>query len=764
MHGIEQIISKLEKDKSFMDCVSHWEKTKAKEASWTSLPEGLHPKLEAALKKSGISQLYTHQKTAFELAQAGKNFVIVTPTASGKTLCYNIPTLNQLLKDKNSRALFLFPTKALSQDQQASINELIKAGGLDLRVNTYDGDTPSSLRLAARKSARIIISNPDMLHSGIMPNHIKWITFFQNISYIVIDEVHYYRGIFGSHMANVFRRLRRILKHYGSSPQFICCSATIGNPLDLSSRIIGEKLELINENGAPSGEKNFVLYNPPLIEMVENRRRGVVLEAQRIALQLIKENIKTIIFAKSRIRTELISAYINKSLANFYNRNYGLRVESYRGGYLPSERRAIEKGLREGEICGVVSTNALELGIDIGGLDAAVLAGFPGAISSVWQQAGRSGRKGNSSLAVLIASNAPLDQFLVKNYQYFLSKPPESAFVNPDNPFILMDHLKCAAFELPFNEQDQSFGEVSDLLDFLEENGVLHKRQGCYYWSDRSYPAEKVSLRSAVNENVVIVDCTHAKNQVIGEMDRASAKEMLHKHAVYIHRGEQYMVRDLDIENLRAYVELSEVNYYTDAISKRDIKVLHIDDEAEGWGLQHIEGDILLRTQVTMFKKIKYKTHENLGYGVVDLPEEEMHTRAAILILSPKMPSGRAFAQVPQDAKPYVLYRFANLMVQVAPLYLLCSSSDIGVSESKADPMHHAAALYFYDKFPGGSGLVSQMRLELGKILRTCLDTISECPCQEGCPSCIGPEDPNEPEHIDYKQTTLDFLRTWQKG
>ena len=574
MDTVHELITSLQDDPRFTSCVTRWERIPAREGVYEPLPDDLHPQIHAALESRGISRLYSHQAESYRAARANEDFVVVTPTASGKTLCYNLAVLQSIIESPESRALYLFPTKALSQDQQSELNDSVMAGKLPVKIVTYDGDTPVSLRVSARDKGQIVISNPDMLHAGVLPNHPKWIKFLRNLRYVVIDEVHSYRGIFGSHMTNLVRRIKRIAAFYGSDPTFICCSATIGNPGELAACIVEKKMKLIDRNGAPSGEKHLVLYNPPLVDRVQGIRRGVVNESQKLALRFLRAGVKTIVFSRSRVRTELIASYINRSLANVYNENERIRVEAYRGGYLPSERRAIERGLRDGSIDGVVSTNALELGIDIGGLDAAILGGYPGSVASAWQQAGRAGRRSSVSLAVIIASAAPIDQYIVKHPEYFLGKSPENGFVDADNMYILTDHLKCAVFELPFRDAGGFPKESEAILQYLEEGGVVRRTGDAYYWADRSYPAEAISLRSATSDNVVIVDTGRGRNEVIGEMDRPSAKEMIFDNAIYIHRGAQYVVTKLDLENRRCYVEETDADYFTDALVKRDIKVL----------------------------------------------------------------------------------------------------------------------------------------------------------------------------------------------
>jgi DEAD/DEAH box helicase domain-containing protein len=761
---VHELIKKLEDDPAFMSCVTRWEHVPAREGSYAPLPEDLDGQIRSALGDRGITRLYSHQAESYRAARDGRDFVVVTPTASGKTLCYNLAVLQSIIESPESRALYLFPTKALSQDQQSELNESVMAGELPVKIVTYDGDTPVSLRVAARDKGQIVISNPDMLHAGVLPNHPKWIKFLRNLKYVVIDEVHTYRGIFGSHMTNLVRRLKRIASFYGSDPTFICCSATIGNPGQLANRIVEKEMLLIDRNGAPTGEKHLVLYNPPLVDRVQGIRRGVVNESQKLALMFLRAGVKTIVFSRSRVRTELIASYINKSLANVYNENERIRVEAYRGGYLPSERRAIERGLRDGSIHGVVSTNALELGIDIGGLDAAVLGGYPGSVASAWQQAGRAGRRTTVSLAVIVASSAPLDQYIVKHPEYFLGRAPESGFVDPDNMYVLTDHLKCAVFELPFRDR-AGFPEESDaVLEYLEEGGVIRKTGDAYYWADRSYPAEEVSLRSATSDNVIIVDTTKGRHEVIGEMDRPSAKELIFDNAIYIHRGNQFVVTQLDLENRRCYVEQTDVNYFTDALVKRDIKVLEEDERHALAGCSVVVGDILVRSQVAKFKKLRYRTHENVGYGEISLPEEEMHTRSVVLVFPEKTTAGAAIAQLDTAEIGPALSRIGTLIRNVAPVFLLCDPRDIGVAERVRDPHFEAPALYVYDSYPGGSGLSEAFLTRIDAILAASVELLHGCPCAEGCPSCVGPRDPEEEIDGNPKAAVDHFLSAWLEG
>jgi len=764
MDTMETFLKKLKTDSHFSPQVSRWHTIPPRKASYLLPPEDLFPELKDLLKARGVDRLYSHQIEVYKAARRGEHVVVVTPTASGKTLSYNLPVVQTLLENPEMRALYMFPTKALSQDQQSELNEIVLGGSLPLKVATYDGDTPKSLRVSARESGRIVISNPDMMHAGVLPNHPKWIKFLSNLKYVIIDEVHTYRGIFGSHMTNLIRRLKRVAEFYGSSPQFILCSATIGNPKELAEQIIEEEVTLVDRNGAPSGEKHVVLYNPPLVDPVQGIRRGVVLEAKNIALTFLRRRIKTIVFARSRLRTELISSYLKRAVKNMYTENERLRIESYRGGYLPNERREIEKGLREGSIHGVVSTNALELGIDIGALDAAVLAGMPASIASILQQAGRAGRRENVSIAVLIASAAPTDQFLVQHPDYFFGRSPESAWINPDNLYVLIDHLKCAVFELPFKEAD-SFGktmerdELEDVLAYLEEAGTVRKSAGRWYWSGKGYPAEEVSLRTTSPRSVVIINTTGGINEVIGEMDVPSAKELLFPNAVYLHRGNQFLSLELDIENLKCYVKESQLNYYTDSVVKTDIKVLEVDSSDIAPDCRVITGDVLVRSQVAKYKKLKFGTHENLGYGDIHLPEEEIHTRAVLMSFETDTSAGRGIEGINPEIREHVIAHIGTLIKNVAPIFLLCERHDIGIAERIKDPFTEFPTIYLYDTAPGGIGLsegFSEKRIE---ILKGAYDLVVHCGCEYGCPSCIGPDEGKTEDN--KKKAVISFLNTW---
>ncbi len=750
---LEQVLAELRGDGRFMRGVHHWEVVPGRAARCVQFPREVDARIRGAYAERGISLLYTHQARCYELARAGRNVVLVTPTASGKTLAYNLPILQSLLEDDAATALYLFPTKALAQDQQHALGQVVLGGAVPLQVFTFDGDTPSAIRPRVRAAGRLVITNPDMLHTGMLPNHPKWNRFFRSLRYVVIDELHTYRGIFGSHLTNVLRRLRRITTFYGAAPRFICCSATIGNPLQLAQRVLGQEAELIDDNGAPAGERHFVLYNPPLVDAAQGIRRGVVVEAQAIATRLLLQGVKTIVFARSRVRTELIASYVRDAVRRRYDDRLPaargrLEVASYRGGYLPNERRAIERGLRSGAIAGVVSTTALELGIDIGGLDASVLAGFPGTIASSWQQAGRAGRSSATSLSILVASASPIDQFIIRHPKYFFEGSPERGWVDPDNPYVLLDQLKCAVFELPFAEAEWEgagaapFGrEVGDLLEHLDRGGVVRHTAAKWFWSDRSYPAENVSLRSATAGNIVIVDQTRQRGEVIGEMDLPSAKTLLFDGAIYLHRGAQYVVARLDLGNQRCYVEETDADYFTDAIVKTDLKILQRDLEEDHAALRMLLGDILVRNQSTRFKKLRFRTHENVGYGDISLPAEEMHTRALTLWFPPSTGGGAYLASRGEAERAFIVDRLGVLLRNVAPVFLLCDPRDLGVVGRLRDATLESPAVYVYDTYPGGSGLAEGLHQAWPAVLAGCRDLVAACGCASGCPSCIGPPD-----------------------
>jgi len=746
----------------------------ARAAEYAEWPEWVSESLRQVYRAKGIARPYSHQAAAAEAVHAGQNVVIVTPTASGKTLCYNLPVIDAILKNEDTRALYLFPTKALAQDQLAELYDLnrrleepkaekAETSNKTFGVFTYDGDTPSDARKAIREKGHIVLTNPDMLHTGILPHHTRWTRLFENLKYIVVDELHTYRGVFGSHLSNVLRRLRRVAKFYGSSPQFICSSATIANPGELAERLIEDRVEVLTENGAPAGEKTFVFYNPPVVNRALGIRRSYINESSRVAQEFLKRDLQTMVFANSRLNTEILLTYLQKANPHFPGTLEPIR--GYRGGYLPSERREIERGLREGKIRGVVSTSALELGIDVGSLDATVMAGYPGTIAATWQRAGRAGRRSGSSCAVMVASSSPLDQFIVRHPDYFFGNTPEHAFIQPDNLEILVNHLKCAAFELPLGPEEK-FGEVDlpDLCGRLAEAGYLHRAGTHYHWTQEAYPADTVSLRSVTSDNFVIIDISGVP-AVIGEVDFPSALTTLHEKAIYLHGAEQYHVEHLDFKERKAYVKQVDVDYYTDAMKYTQVRVLEVAQEAGAKeeepriAAKKSHGDVLVRSQVVGFKKIKFFTNENIGFGQLELPENEMHTTSYWLTLERGLVEALPFSVSERQSG---MFGLLHAMKSVATLLLMCDGRDLGSAIGERPPAPGEASgefapvrledamsggmtkeffepnLYLYDAYPGGIGFSEPMFRASELLLAKTRELITACECEDGCPSCIG--------------------------
>jgi DEAD/DEAH box helicase domain-containing protein len=789
----------------------------ALEAAWVPFPERLDPRLVRALASRGIEQLYTHQAEAIDHALSGRHVVVITPTASGKTLCYNVPVLQRVLEDPSARALYLFPTKALAQDQLAELQQL--AGLLaererdGLGVFTYDGDTPQDARRAIRARAHVVLSNPDMLHSGILPHHPRWAKLFENLRYVVIDELHAYRGVFGSHLANIMRRLARICRHYGSAPTFICSSATIANPKELAERLTGESFELVDRSGAPRGEKFFLFVNPPVVSRELGIRRSYLAETRRVATDFLRRGLQVIVFAQSRLATEILTTYLKDAFQGLPGT--ADLVRGYRGGYLPLRRREIERGLRAGDVRCVVSTNALELGIDIGALDVAVMAGYPGTIAGTWQRAGRAGRRSARSAAVLVASSAPLDQFIVRHPDFFFERSPEHALVNPDNLHILLDHVKCAAFELPFTETE-TFGtiNVQEVLSVLSEDGFVHRTEGQWQWTQESYPADAVSLRSISSDNFVVVDTTRGE-QVIGETDFTSGPSTLHEKAIYLVEGQLYQVERFDFDGRKAFVREVECDYYTDAITYTRVTILDTfeprepdaasmedagmlaaglepaGDPAGPSGCEALvrsgrelappagvaagrpaHGEVHVVSRVVGFKKIRFYTNENVGSGELDLPEQQMHTTAYWLTLPRPLMARLPFSSA--DRRDGVL-GLAYAMHHVAPLLLMCDAHDLGLSVDGASleggrrlggtargaaPSELASepVIFLYDNYPGGIGLSEPLHAMHGALLAQTRALVESCPCESGCPSCVGPEGETGPLAKAVATHLLQFL------
>jgi DEAD/DEAH box helicase domain-containing protein len=723
---------------------------------FADFPERLAPEIAAIYRKRGIERLFSHQAEALDNVLRGRHTVVATPTASGKTLIYNAAALDALQRDPQAKSLYLFPTKALSQDQLAELFDMNKALGEPLGLYTYDGDTPTSMRQAIRKQAQIVITNPYMLHSGILPHHTKWASLFENLKYVVIDELHYYTGVFGSHVANVIRRLKRICAFYGTRPTFVMSSATIANPAELAAKLIEEEVALVERNGAPRGEKLLVFFNPPVVNRQLGIRRSYVSMAREIAGLILKHDLQVITFANSRLITEILVKY----LKNDFEKTVQDRdtVRGYRGGYLPKQRREIERDLRDGKIRAVVATNALELGIDIGSLDAAVLASYPGSISSTWQRLGRAGRRGGRSLGVLVASSLPIDQYIVSHPEYFSGQSPEVGRINPDNLTLLVDHVKCAAFELPFARGDR-FGneDLQEILAYLAEQQVLLAKDGKWFWTEEGYPADAVSLNRVTSDNFVVVDRT-AGERVIAEVGFSDALETLHPKAIYILEGEQFIVEELDYENRKAFLTRSNADYYTDSITYTKIKVLDVFDETRRRNVNFSHGDVHVFSQVVGFKKLKFFTMENVGAGELQLPQQEMHTTGFWLTVRNEVLQGLDFSN---EEKIEAVAGIAYLVRQISPVILLCDTRDVGVAiedNLTKDPLHPGALkammrnqadmafadrfepnIFIFDRYPGGVGFAATLYEKAGLLLEKALEVIESCPCPSGCPSCVSP-------------------------
>ncbi len=845
--------------------IAAWRTDPARGARFVAFPADLNPGIAEGLRARGITALYTHQADAWQQARAGKHLVVVTGTASGKTLCYNLPVLDTLLRDNQARALYLFPTKALAQDQLSNLQFLIP--NYHLPLATYDGDTPQGARPAIRKNARIVVSNPDMVHTGILPHHTIWAEFFRNLRFVVVDEMHAYRGVFGSHVANVLRRLKRVAAFYGASPQFILTSATIANPAELAERLIEERVTLIDDDGAAKGEKHFVIYNPPVVNRAVGIRRSALLESVRLAQELLKHNVQTLVFARARRTVEIMLRYLTPlpqpplpspdTVQSGEGRGgKGVRgeVRGYRSGYLPSQRREIERGLRDGTVRAVVATNALELGIDIGGMGAAVLVGYPGTIAATRQQAGRAGRTNDAAIAILVASADPLDQFLAHHPDYLFARSPESALINPDNLLILLQHLRCAAFELPFRD-GESFGRVdssrvNEFLQFLVENRVLHHSGEKYFWMTDQYPSDTISLRSAsaetivlqVSDDVIASDegakqspsdseiasaqnarlatlAPHAsagvtRSQIIGEVDRASAYALVHPQAIYLHEGQSFAVDQLDLEQGIATLRAVEADFYTEPQSETQVQLLDRLAQADARGATKAHGEIAVTTQIVGYRKVKWYTHENLGQGELALPPTELHTTGYWLAITDatvaRLREEGLWSNAPNDYGPdwdalrervrardryrctgcgtpesgrahdvhhkipfrafasraeanrlenlttlcHNCHRRAELAVRIrsglagvahalghlAPLFLMCDARDIGVHSDPESPLAEGKpTIVIYDQIPAGIGFSERLFELHDELIARAFDLVSQCACEDGCPSCVGP-------------------------
>ncbi len=837
---ISTLIERWKQEPTIWENIVFWQKTSAQAPLLTALPPELHPDLFGALCKSGYSNLFQHQSEAWGAVQSGKSVIITTGPASGKSLCYHLPVLDRLLREPLARALYLFPTKALAQDQFAALNRFIQvihreqsanlSAAPSIPVAVYDGDTPAGARPAIRKNARILLTNPDMVHTAILPHHTLWLDFFRNLQFIILDEAHVYRGVFGSHVANVIRRLKRVARYYGSHPVFILTSATIANPIELASKLTEEPVALISLDGSAHGQRNFILYNPPIVHRELGLRRSALQESLRLAEDLLADDIQTILFSRSRRSVELLLTYLRETqpidstrLRGGHPNNRDDRIRGYRSGYLPAQRRAIESGLRNGEVRAVVATNALELGIDIGGMDAAILVGYPGTIAATLQQAGRAGRREHPSLAILVASSDPLDQFLARHPEYLFNQSPEQALIDSNNMVILLNHLRCAAFELPL-QAGERFGnadadQLQEMLDFLQAEGILHHSEDRYYWMADQYPAQTVSLRTATAAQVVlqVIDDHPAS---IGFVDRESACWLVHPGAIYLHEARPYLVEELDLNQLVAYLAPTELDYYTEPRLESTVELLEMKAQAPIPGGMKLLGEIKITARVIGFKKVRWFTQENLGMETLDLPPSELITSGYWLALNPetmerlrqanlwnsdpntyganwqrqselarqrdqyrcqvcgvveqsrahdvhhKVPL-RAFRNPDGGIRFEEANRLDNLITlcpnchrraeavvrirtglaglayvvsRIAPLFLMCDPHDLGVHYDPRSPLTDGSpCVVLYDRIPAGVGFSDRLYDLHELLLNNCYELVRDCPCDNGCPSCVGP-------------------------
>ena len=804
-------------DSDIQENVVHWEIQQPREAQVFPVPPTISPALGQALANLGYGGLYQHQLNAYEQVAAGRCVVIATSTASGKTLCYNLPVFDALLRDPNARAMYIFPTKALAHDQQETLTQLNEQAGGQVTVGAYDGDTPGNHRGFIRANARILLTNPDMLHMGILPQHTAWAEFFRNLRFVVLDELHVYRGVFGSHVANVLRRLKRVAGHYGAYPQFILTSATISNPRELAEKLVEQKCELIDEDTSPGGRRNFILYNPPIVDPELGLRRSASSESVRLAGDLLAYGVQTILFARARRSVELIL----RAMHDRYPAESGA-IHGYRSGYLAGERRSIERGLRSGAIRTVVATSALELGIDIGSMDASIVVGYPGTLASLRQQIGRAGRRRSASVGIMVASAAPIDQYLVRHPEYILDRSPENALINPDNPLILLQHIRCAAFELPFKPGEKlgaiSWETLKEFLELLTQAGVLNSSANRYYWIADQYPAQAVSLRNATAQNVVLRVESDEQSHILGTVDQSSALWMVHPGAIYLHEGQSYRVTRLDLEQAEASLQPASEEYFTEPKNQTEVEKISELETSKVLNAEKTWGEIKVSTQVVGFRKIHWITRETLGQETLDLPPNQLRTTGYWFTIDdetveflrthqlwsndanyygPQWPAIRQMVRqrdqftcqmcgaLEVDRAHHVhhkiplrsftslelansldnlitlcpnCHRKAELVVrmrsglsgvcyvlnQLAPLFVMCDTEDLGAISDFQSPLTDGRpTVLLYDKVPAGIGLSESLYHMHDRLLAEALELVSHCPCQDGCPSCVGPAGEN---------------------
>ncbi|UCG55541.1 MAG: DEAD/DEAH box helicase [Dehalococcoidia bacterium] len=747
---VDHVIPKNEYDYQ----IAHIEHIPSRSASFADVENPLPDILEKKLKEKGLLPLYSHQAQAIGYARHGNNVIVATSSASGKSLCYNLPVIEKLLEYARGCAIYLFPTKALAQDQLRSFTDtfcpqLVRYD----QVATFDGDTPLSQRATIRKNVRLMLSNPDMLHFGILPNHRSWSRFLRHLEFVVIDEAHSYRGVFGSHVALVIRRLRRLCLFYGSSPLFICCSATINNPEKHAEELVGLPFHLVDKDGSPKGGKDFIFWNPPTIDDAKSIRRSANSEAATLFSELVSNNIRTLTFSRTRRLTELITTYSKKRL-NEISASHANKIKAYRAGYLPEERRLIEHEIFSGKLIGAVATSALELGIDVGDLEATILTGYPGTIASTWQQAGRSGRRNDNSLSILIALDNPLDQYLMHHPEFFFGKSFENAIINLQNPYISRSHMLCAAWELPLSDADVTFfgSDMSEKIEVLMKQGALKQRYNRIYPSPSiSYPAQDINIRATSGDNITLINSI--TNLPLETVDINSALFQLHSGAIYLHQGESYLVNILDLTSKTAYAEPINVPYYTIA---KDITDLHIIKTTNKKTLNRIKvylGQVEVTTTIVSFRKKALFTEEVIGEEPLDLPPQQFPTIALWFDLPKEVISSLARANLDLSG---ALHATEHAAIAMLPLFAMCDRNDIGGVSTPFHPDSGKPQVFIYDGYPGGIGIAEKGYILIQQLWQATFDTIANCPCHTGCPSCIqSPKCGNNNEPLDKKAARL---------
>lgn len=726
----------LERGRGYQDQIAGRTVIPARQARYADLERPLSPAIQAVLDALGIGRLYVHQAAAIDRVRSGANVAVVTSTASGKTLCYNIPVMERLLESRGSRALYIFPTKALAQDQLRRLRELDIAE--ELTFDTYDGDTKPERRRDVRRHAHVVLTNPDMLHIGILPNHTGWAEFFGRLRFVVLDEIHMYRGVFGSHTANVLRRLRRVAGHYGAHPQFVCCSATIANPAELAEGLVGEPFEVIDDDGSPSGSKLFLVWNPPLLEREPDpsgqaapRRRSAYGEASQLITGMVRQRIRSIAFVRARKIAELLLRRCRGSLKGAPKLAEALMP--YRGGYLPEERREIERRLFDGSLLSVCSTTALEVGVDIGGLDATVMVGYPGSIAATWQQAGRSGRSGRDSLAVLVTLPSALDQFIAQNPEYLFGSPTERAVVDPANRFILAGHLLCAAHELPLMQEEEAlFGPgARELLEALQAHRYVTLRDRWFY-TGFGEPAPEISIRSAAGPGYEIVD--DRRGQVLGTVDAQTAFYHVHPGAVYLHLGDTYQVRRLDLDKRRAHVEPMKGEYYTEPQWTNDVLVGEELAQRSFEGATVHFGELVVSTKMVSYCRISESTGALLGTEVLDLPERRYETCGMWVTVGEELAREHG---ADETALLGGLHAIEHSLIAMAPLFAMCEPLDLAGASQLGSGAEGQAAVFVHDAYPGGVGMAEALYDRAEELLEAARANIAGCPCATGCPGCV---------------------------